>query len=244
VYGFSGQPLISSHQFVLDQSRLLRIDPSHNEQHSREVLFWATEILSPTSFLSSSDLYKMAHCAILHDMVDSKYKDQTPLVEAHLQQWYSEEETSALLRVMHSMSYHKNLNGFPTWLCPGHPYQDIFHLVRQADLLASYNIARMIDYRLAQGITDPQIIRDEIHLLFEERMAKLVERNLFVHTSARSIALHLEQVSRYKLSMLDTYPLSLNHSLDIFRHVHYLSLPHLISRLEELEPQQQQQQKD
>jgi hypothetical protein len=90
---------------------------------------------------------------------------------------------------------------------------DVYHWIREADLLASYNIARMIEFRSRKLINS---IDDEIKIewnewlsvvkdtqaLYEKRIATLLEKNLFVHKESKEIAEHLSFVSDLKMKTL------------------------------------------
>jgi len=90
---------------------------------------------------------------------------------------------------------------------------DIYHWIREADLLASYNIARMIEFRSRKLIDS---IDDEIEIewnewlsvvkdtqaLYEKRIATLLEKNLFVHKESQQLAEHLSFVSDLKMKTL------------------------------------------
>jgi hypothetical protein len=90
---------------------------------------------------------------------------------------------------------------------------DIYHWIREADLLASYNIARMIEFRsrkLINSMDDDieiewhewlSVVKDT-QALYEKRIATLLEKNLYVHKESKEIAEHLSFVSDLKIKTL------------------------------------------
>jgi len=208
------------------------IDDSHNHIHSKEVLFWACEILENEKLqLSSDEILFIGRCALLHDLMDHKYTDFSDVVHRHLRQYHTQSDTERMMKVMSEMSYSKivDKNGIVTMpLNADH----VFHVVREADLLSSYNIARMIEFRLRnQTMTRSEIIRDVLSL-YHERMAKLIERRLFVFPSSEKIATSLDMICKLRLPLL--YDMDIYRHLDILRFVHYLSIQDLLVRLQNI----------
>jgi hypothetical protein len=148
-----------------------------------------------------------------------------------------------LVHVMESISYsktvimnpitHKEEVQFPHWISSSSSsvvsddddmgishisnisWFDIYHWIREADLLASYNIARMIEFRSRKLInsnsTDDEIeiewnewlsVVKDTQALYEKRIATLLEKNLFVHKESKEIAEHLSFVSDLKMKTL------------------------------------------
>lgn len=227
-------PLYSSYKLVEKLSKVGGIDESHNEVHSKEVLFWTTKIIDQLSFkLNKDELLLVGQCALLHDLVDSKYTDFSVEVTEHLLQFHSSETVCNLLKILHTMSYSKivskNKISYPQWI-ESSDYVNIYHIVREADLLASYNIARMIQYRKNKGnFTKKQII-SEVKEIYNNRMKTLVERDLFYYKSTENLAQALNTVALLKLELLDT--VNFNSNLDILKIVNYLSIHELISTYE------------
>jgi HD superfamily phosphodiesterase len=219
------------------------IDDSHNYKHSKEVLHWSIEIMERLPYLlSRHEITMIAECCILHDLMDSKYTDFSKEIRAHLLTKHSTRHTDVMMNIMNTMSYSKIVSSdthevcYPDWITMS-PFKHAFHIVREADLLSSYNLARMVEFRLFNKTkyelysrNDIQkTIRTEVRELYNERMGKLIERNLFIHPSTRKLAESLDEVSKIKLSLIDY--VDLNHNLDILRHVNYLSLDNLVDRL-------------
>jgi hypothetical protein len=210
---YSVSPIHASFKLAKKLSIIGNIDDSHNYKHSKEVLFWSIEIMERLPYrLSSPEISMVAECSILHDFMDSKYTDFSKEIKTHLLAQHSQKNTEVMMNIMNTMSYSKIVSPdtqqvcYPDWITMS-PFKHVFHIVREADLLSSYNLARM---------------------------GKLIERNLFVHPSTRKLAECLAEVSSMKLSLLDR--VNLRGDLDILRHVNYLSIDNLVDRIDELEP--------
>ena len=216
-----------------------RVDDSHNHVHATEVLFWANEIMRAHP-VSRRDADAAGHCALLHDLLDGKYEipGAGDAVRHHLVDviGYSLKTADDMIRVMTSISYHKTMindNGpvFPDWL-EDSDWKNVFHITRDADLLASYNMARMIEFRRHfRPWLHPEEIADEVIELYDERMDTLLERSAFHHDASSDIAGALERVCRLRRGIIHTavhLP-----SLDILRIINHLD-PYMVIRDHEL----------
>lgn len=225
------EPLYSSYKLVEKLSKVGSIDESHNEVHSKEVLYWTTKIIDTLPFkLEQEELLLIGQCALLHDLVDSKYTDFSVEVTEHLTQYHSTDTVCNLLKILHTMSYSKivskNKISYPQWI-ESSDYVNVYHIVREADLLASYNIARMIKYRQNKGnFTKKQII-NEVKEIYNNRMKTLVKRDLFYYKNTQDLAQALNTVALLKLELLDT--VDFNSNMDILKIVNYLSIHDLIN---------------
>lgn len=233
-------PLFSSYNLNKEWSQIIPIDDSHNEKHGKEVLFWAQEIVQSLDYkIHKNDLLMIGHCCLLHDLMDRKYKDLSTEVELHLERFHRPHEVELMMNVMKDMSYSKTVkqNQFilPEWLNES-PFQDVFHITREADLLASYNLARMIEYRRAQNpfMKKEEGIQECIDL-FYNRMERLDKIGVFVHPSAKKKAEHLKVISKLKLDLLPTVYEYKN--LDILRIVNHLSIFDLVKKMNSLPSQ-------
>lgn len=210
-------------KFVKEYSIKYNIDKSHNEHHSKEVLYWAIDIMTTmnTTF-RTSELNVISQACILHDMVDSKYRGaDEEHVRDYLIKTYNEEETDAVMNIINTMSYSKimkkNKVVFPEWIHHS-SYKRSFHIVREADLLSSYNIARMIEYRLAQKMPI-SMIKKEVPVFYHKRMAKLLGQGHFVHFSSRKRAKQLDSIAQIKLDAVYSHDFQ---NLDYFTFVNYI----------------------
>jgi len=219
------EALQSSLNFVHEWSIFFNVDESHNTEHSKEALFWFLEIMKQqhlsTDPFDSTTLLIAMHGIILHDVLDKKYmKDNSQLqsysilLENHLRSVLPvEEDVTLLMRVMDSISYSKTVTEdgvqFPEWIPETGKWWDIYHWVRESDLLASYNLTRMIHFRFREipvdQYEDPDtwsVVVTDVLALYHKRIATLLEKGLFLHPEALEIAKHLHYISSLKIQQL------------------------------------------
>lgn len=226
--------LYHSYNLVKTLSHKYNIDESHNHIHSKEVFFFGLKIMKNHD-LSTQQALMCSQCMLLHDMIDRKYTNLSLFVENHLRQYFSKEDIDKMFIIMENMSYSKCVkktdNNTIELIYPSFKNDDnlkkMFHIVREADLLSSYNIARMIYYRKKQNSEMSwKTICQETNDLFNERMKKLISNQCFFHKSSECLAYPLHHVSLYKLKILDN--LNENDNLDILKIVDYLGIDELI----------------
>lgn len=237
-------PLYASYNFAKQLSVAGHIDNSHNHEHSKEVLFWSIEIIERLPYqLSKLEADMVGQCSLLHDFMDSKYINFSNEIRTHLMSYYTKPHVDVMMDIMNTMSYSKIVSSdnevcYPDWVSIS-PFKNVFHITREADLLSSYNIARMIEFRIynknyrvplqPNQSSDESIIR-EVKELYNNRMDKLIERNLFVHKSTIPLAKSLAEISKLKLGLIDNF--NLNRNFDILRIVNYLSIDNLVKRFQ------------
>jgi len=153
--------------FVLSMSKKYNIDPSHSEMHSMAVLRYADEL-----YRSQLDMFPYLEqqtniiysAAVLHDMCDKKYMSQTDGVreiETFLEDKLNKDELFYTKQIMETMSYSTvKKNGYPEL----GDYQMAYHVVREADLLCSYDFDRCITYKLNKGGDFQEAYRDALEL--------------------------------------------------------------------------------
>lgn len=218
-------------RFAEDHSNSNQIDKSHNHHHSLEVLYWSSDIMRRSQKKYTLDELKIiSESCLLHDMVDHKYGLNTENVEDYLFQKHDKETAETIMNIIGSISYSKTfLNGrvvFPQWI-ENSRYRDAYHIVREADLLSSYNIARMIEYRLAQEMPVASI-KKEVVEFYNERVSNLVRRKFFVHPFAASRARQLNEIAKLKIGCIDHYDIEDN-NLDFYRIVDFINLQKIAS---------------
>ena len=132
----------------------------------------------------------------------------------------------------YSKTVHQNKLILPEWLEES-PFQDVFHITREADLISSYNLARMIEFRRNKRpeLSSYEIIQ-QCEDLYKKRMDTLVSNQLFLYPSSQKIASHLHIVSKWKLEMLPAVCKSPN--LDILRIVNHLDMATLVRKMDDL----------
>jgi len=228
------QMISTSLNLVKEYSIKHHIDRSHNEHHSKEVLYWAIDIMKAQRY-PESHLTIIVQSCILHDLVDKKYCPDENLVKNYLGDIHTPQETDTILKIINTMSYSKTFIGnqvvFPQWIQESE-YFECYHIARQADLLSSYNIARMIEYRKNLNMPD-SFIKQEIPIFYYSRMANLVDSHFFIHPSAIARAEQLDAIARLKLESLEYHDFCVE-NLDYFRFIDYIPENDLASRVSNL----------
>jgi len=220
--------------FVRDRSHEYKIDPSHNLHHSHQVNELGFILAERDYHLNNRQKEILYLSCMLHDMCDVKY---TPRVQAILdvsnfmrkQCGVSMLTHDAVMEIITSMSYSQIVSPdgrvqYPLWLSGEHSgWGDVFHIARQADLLTSYDLKRMVHYKQEKlGFVYSCDIYQDIVETVERRMSKLLQRQLFSSPSAIRIATQWHQELCEDMSVLavdDIYPL-LNKPLEPLHHFH------------------------
>ena len=187
--------------FILLLSKKYNIDESHGIRHSMDVLHYANNI-----FLSEKDKNPNLNnhqniiyaSALLHDMCDKKYvneMDGIKEIELFLKDKLSNIEVDITKQIISRMSYStvKKL-GYPDL----GEYQLAYHIVREADLLSAYDFDRCVIYNMHKLQGDFESAYTDSINLFENRVFKHIDDNLFVTSYSKNIApyLHSNSISR------------------------------------------------
>jgi HD superfamily phosphodiesterase len=198
--------------FVLLTTKKYNIDESHGLSHSMNVLHYANKIYEHEvkSYPILKNQEKLIYVsAILHDMCDKKYLDEAAglrEIESFLQEEdaLSPTEINMSKQIMSTMSYSKVKQvGFP--IMGG--YQKAYHIVREADLLTAYDFDRCIIYKINKNGGDLEDAFKNANELFENRVLKHNEDNLFLfdYSKRESVLLHeiaLQRISGWKRIMI------------------------------------------
>ena len=186
-------------RFVREKSQYYRIDASHNLYHSHQVKELGFVLATRDHYLNKREQEILYLACMLHDMCDSKY---TPRVQAILDVsnflkmcHVSMLTHDAVMQIITSMGYSQIVKSdgtveYPLWLSTDrHGWAKVFHIVRQADLLTSYDLKRMIHYsREKLGLLYSCDIYQDVVWTTGSRMSRLLERGLFGSPTARQIA--------------------------------------------------------
>jgi len=182
-------------RFVVQTSQEYSIDESHALKHSMEVFNYANSIYESELLLNpnlENDRKIIYLSAIVHDMCDKKYMDEESGVEnmnKFMKDYISSEELIVVSDIIKTMSYSKvKINGYPDFK----EHQSAYHIVREADLLAAYDLDRCIIYKMMRdkfSYTDAML---EAKSLFETRVLNYRNDNLFVtnYSKNKSMLLH------------------------------------------------------
>jgi HD superfamily phosphodiesterase len=183
-------------RFVSLTQRLYNIDESHGITHSMDVFLKADEIYRH-EVSNYPYLEKQKHiidtAAIIHDMCDTKYMNKVEgisRIRYFLNDKLPLDDIDAVTDIISKMSYsYVREFGYPNLK----KYQMAYHIVREADLLAAYNIDRSIIYDMEVNKLELNIAFKNSEHLFERRMGKYREDNLFITDYSKSLSTVLEK---------------------------------------------------
>jgi hypothetical protein len=187
---------------VMDFTRRYNIDESHSLKHSMEVMQFAEKILE-SEFHANPQLERQRDIilasAILHDMCDHKYVSDEAVAIAgmreYMKDFFTDADFDIVVSIITTMSYSKvKKKGYPDL----GEYQFAYHIVREADLLAAYDIDRCIIYGMAVDKMTYTMAVERATVLFAGRVLKYRDDGLFVTSwsQAKSLELHNWALSR------------------------------------------------
>lgn len=182
-------------KYVVETSKLYNIDESHALKHSMEVYglakkIYESEVLKNSNLEQQQAIIFMA--AIGHDMCDKKYMDEKEGIikyQNYLSEYMNRSDLEIMGQIIGTMSYSKvKVNGFPEL----GEYQTAYHIVREADLLAAYDIDRCIIYTIYRdncSYTDALKAAVE---LFDNRVFRMRQDRLFktAYSKKESLKMH------------------------------------------------------
>ena len=188
--------------YVILTSKKYDIDESHALKHSMDVFNYANKIYESevkTNFFLEEQKTVIQVSAILHDMCDKKYMDESEgikNVNSLMQNFMPEEDLTAVSNIISTMSYSKVKNvGYPTL----DKYQLAYHIVREADLLAAYDVDRTIIYQMMHKNYDYVESIQEAITLFENRILKYRKDKLFITNFSKNKSLILHRHAEKKI---------------------------------------------
>jgi HD superfamily phosphodiesterase len=195
------------YNFILNRCIKLSIDESHAVKHSMDVLKYSQKIYNE-ELLLFPELEKQKKIiytsAMLHDMCDSKYMDVNKGLN-DIKEFietinYEKNEIDIILKIIGTMSYSKvKKNGYPDLK----EYQKSYHIVREADLLCGYDVERCIVYGMIGRDMDYEESVIGTKELYDIRMAKQIEDNLFTTQFGLREAKKLDEENRIRLEELN-----------------------------------------
>jgi HD superfamily phosphodiesterase len=207
-----------SFQYVISASKIFNIDESHSLRHSMDVFHYANEIyqseVSQSKFYLSPFLNEQQKIiftsAILHDTCDKKYMDEKVGIERlrhYMKDELSEVELDTVCKIISTMSYSTvKKNGYPDLGI----YTLAYHIVREADLLAAYDIERCIIYKMNKSNYSYLEAVVEMKSLFENRVLQYLPDNLFLTEYSKNKAKELHNKCINKLEEIDKIYYSIN----------------------------------
>ena len=185
--------------YVIQQSQIYNIDESHSLKHSLQVFRYANEIynaeLVTNPFLQEQEDIIVTAC-LLHDMCDKKYVDEKESIKElteYMKEQLCKEKLDVICQIIETMSYSKvKKNGYPEL----QKYQLAYHIVREADLLAGYDVDRCIMYSfIVEKLDFKESIKRCIDL-FDKRIFNYIRDDLYVTKTSKEKAtlLHSEAI--------------------------------------------------
>ena len=143
--------------------------------------------------------------AILHDMCDKKYMDEkigieriNNFIQTELKTEITNPELDIIKKIISTMSYSTiKKNGFPDL----QEYQLAYNIVREADLLTSYDFDRCIIYNMIRNNNNyEESFKDALNV-FENRVFKYHDDNLFFtkYSLIESHKLKIDAINRIKV---------------------------------------------
>lgn len=186
---------------VMEFTRRYNIDESHSLKHSMEVMRFAENIYE-SEFSANPQLERqkgiIMASAILHDMCDHKYvSDEAGAISdmrEYMKEFFTDADFDVVVSIITMMSYSKvKKNGYPDL----GEYQLAYHIVREADLLAAYDIDRCVIYGMAVDKMTYTMAVERATALFASRVLKYRDDGLFLTawSKAKSLELHTVAVS-------------------------------------------------
>jgi len=197
-------------RFVQYTSLKNGIDESHSLGHSMNILHYTHQIYSdqrkksPQLIEQEPVLYS---AAILHDMYDHKYTNNNiPSLSNVLNFHLKPHEITAVRNIIDTMSYSVvKKEGFPYL----QDYQMAYHVVREADLLCSYDLDRAMIYHMFHSKDDVIASFENTRAFYESRVKNYHKDNLFMteYGKAKGHELNkksIEQLENWK-SIIQSY---------------------------------------
>jgi HD superfamily phosphodiesterase len=193
-------------QHVMHTCKIYNIDESHALKHSMEVYGFAKKIyeseLKQHPYLEQQqEIIFMA--AIGHDMCDKKYMDEKEGIQQYIKiledNKMQSSDINIVCQIIETMSYSKvKINGFPDL---GN-YTLAYHIVREADLLAAYDIDRCVIYTMYKNEMNYDTAFIEALKLFDVRVFKMKSDKLFKTKYAKKESLKLHKKAKMDVESL------------------------------------------
>ena len=192
--------------FVILTSKLFNIDESHSLKHSMDVFYFSnkiyeSEVKNNTFLINHKDIIDTV--SILHDMCDKKYMDEKVGVERitnYLDGKLPKKDIDISIKIMSTMSYSTiKKYGFPNL----GEYQLAYNIVREADLLASYDFDRCIMYQMLKNNEPYDKSFNDALNIFDSRVFKYNDDKLFTTKYAQNLSKDLHNKALKRISSLN-----------------------------------------
>jgi len=204
-------------RFINQTCITYNIDDSHDLRHSLEVLGWSEQLTKNNSRNISPKEAQIIHLScLLHDMCDKKYMDEKMGLERIKNFLMGELEVEddileAVVFIISTMSYSKVVKiGYPDFnnKCDNIDLEYCYHVVRNSDLLCSYDPERCINYQIRCGGSRKDGIKKMLEL-FDNRILMLIENKYINLEEAKPYAIELHnkaltELEKYKTELQNT----------------------------------------
>ena len=197
--------IVKAFDLVMVLCKKFNIDESHSLKHSMEVYNFAlriyeSELLMNAYLEEQKDIIVLA--AILHDTIDKKYvaeEDGIEEIRKYLNGVVTVEKLDIIFQIITTMSYSTvKKKGFPLL----GDYQLAYHIVREADLLAAYDIDRCIMYSMYTKNANYSEALDMAIVLFDNRVLKHRKDKLFVTNYSKKLSVNLHKKAKKDIEIL------------------------------------------
>jgi hypothetical protein len=170
------------------------------EVYNFAVRIYVSEVFTYAYFEEQKILIFLS--AILHDTIDKKYvseEEGIKEIREYMKPYINEEKLDIIFQIISTMSYSTvKKNGFPSL----NEYQLAYHIVRESDLLAAYDIDRCIMYSMYTKNTNYSTALDSAITLFENRVFKHRTDKLFVTKFSKRLSLQLHKNAKNNIDIL------------------------------------------
>lgn len=199
------QIIVKAFDLVMVLCKKFNIDESHSLKHSMEVYNFALKIyeaeLSENPYLEQQkDIIILS--AILHDTIDKKYVSEDlgiKEISEYMKPYIASEKLDIIFQIITTMSYSTvKKNGFPSL----NEYQLAYHIVREADLLAAYDIDRCIMYSMYTKNANYVLALEHAVILFENRVLQHRKDKLFITKFSKKLSLQLHKKAKKDIDIL------------------------------------------
>lgn len=199
------QIIVKAFDLVLVLCKKFNIDESHSLKHSMEVYnlalrIYESEVIEKTYLEQQKDIIIVS--AILHDTIDKKYVSEEvgiKEIREYMKPYINPEKLDIIFQIITTMSYSTvKKNGFPLL----NEYQLAYHIVREADLLAAYDIDRCIMYSMYTKNANYVVALDSAVVLFENRVFKHRKDKLFITKFSKKLSLQFHKKAKKDLDIL------------------------------------------
>ena len=191
--------------YVVETCQQYKIDESHGLKHSMEVYQFAkqiyeSEVIKNPYLENHKEIIYMA--AIGHDMCDKKYMDEKEGIikyQKYLSEYMTPENLEIVGKIIGTMSYSKvKVNGYPKL----GENQLAYHIVREADLLAAYDIDRCIIYTMYRDNCEYNKALEVALDLFDYRVFRMRQDRLFKTSYSKKESLKLHKRAKKSVETL------------------------------------------